>query len=1649
MAEVINIIPINPTTFEYQEYSVEDTSLINSNIIDTKFDPSTDYLEYFIYDLNNELLYIDNLGFNNYRLIDNQLVLTPEKDLILNTFTEGQYNTLYNILSNKLGSSYLNTLYIQEISSDRTELRLNTTSIPNDELIQKTNEFISQQNSEIGYLDFYINFGNNKLVIANNILLDNSNSSDPTILIKLYEPLPLEFNVKTECWVSEKIAESVAYNISISETFNIDDFNIKIKGPNLNLSVQDKINNTTNYASYTNLKTTTSSQNSGSFYYQLNSILANKGITVNIDYSDYSQFVNLSSAQTRLENFYYKLSLIEGYQTSASLSSGTSTNYYVSSSNILYQNKINDIITNFDGYEYHLYFESSSTSWPKTNSNLPYINTGTNSVLGQSFLISQSLSASIYDDNNNNNLINAIPSYILEDSNNNQYKLFIEMLGQMFDSIWIYIKDVTNKSNADNRLDHGISKDLVAEVLTDLGFKLYQNNFSSDNLYSSYLGFTNSGSLYNIPYTSDSLPVDTGWEYINLYVTASATGSLVPTDNINKEVYKRIYHNLPYLLKTKGTVESLRTLLNIFGIPDTILRINEFGGKDKNPNTWDQWQNEFNYTFTNSGLGRLTIPFTASSSPYGTTFPKAIEFRFKTSGLPTSSIPYSQSLFVSSGSATCFGVFLEYTGSGYNTGSYNGSIIDPDYQYATLKFISGSLSSSVYLPFYDGDWWSVLINADSSSATTYTLYAKNKIYDGVDGNTIGFQASSSFTGTNFWRTAGALVFGTGSVLNGKTYNTFSGSYQEIRYYNIPLSESAFNDYVMNPSSIEGNALSGSQSSYNSLFFRLPLGGELYTGSTSVHPGITGSSVTQSFTGAPSTGSFSGSYSFINNTETIFYDQPAVGIQNIVSNKLKIINTSLPYSGSTDPNIPYNKTLSPFISIQQNYYASSSFTNDVNYVEIAFSPQNEINEDIMSTLGYFNIGDYIGDPRQINTLNQSYPDLDVLRTNYFQKYFSNYDWNDYLRLIKFFDNSLFKILQDFIPVKTSLASGTVIKQNLLERNKYPVPQMESTQSEYTGSIPMYTITGSDGGSFPNLSSSLYSQITQSWIGSYSSYSGSIPYTQDDLSEFFDGELSGSNLIVENGELSSCYLTLYTLYTNASLGTVQSVISSYPGPSLSIPFNIDYDKTYYISFSYNNLDLGNSITIVDNIGTSLYTVTRGALDAASGTINNIELKNALYPIGFNTTDIGGCPITNVTLSKFDFNDLNNDCDPLLNNAVDNRLNSYYMDVDYSNNSIIPVNQQLLLTGSAFKFPIPDSNYTSYRSVNPRYDGSKTTSPDFNLPIYNRPSDAFIINQYSLPTPSIESQIPNASRYSNYFVYFDWIGGANPQYPGGGNIHCTYLIGIDGVAIPLTTDNVNLNTIENIFIKGKTANILPAVYSAGSSSAQVEIVEGGALYDTIFLKSGSANTSSNSNLDIVYEISAGSPDTTYDDIYFQTGSSTTLIDTGSIPAYSKGWLASMITGSSPVLGKVIRYGFDNDVIQIYNKNTGRYVTGGTDSIEYEDTYFPLQIGDFIRFGFDTGGISGSDYSFNQQLYTINKLTAGDYNDVTSSLQITSVITGSFPYNPNQQNFRIFRRIPNESFVLVKYNPSYGDPGFLVPTNFNPAYDPYTLAKKAGIIS
>jgi hypothetical protein len=1375
MAEIINILPLNPNNFEFQEYSSNDLNLIVSTEVETSFDPTTDYIEYYVYDLGGNIIVSNIFGFPGYKLIDNQVSIDPVADLAAYGYEQGSYNTLYNFLKRKLGSNPLSTYYIDEISSDRTEIRLNTTEIPNIDVVALTNDFINEiQTTPLGYVDFYLDFGDNQLIIANNILLDNTNVDDPTILIKLYEPLPEQFTLKTQCWVVQQIANSLAYNISITPTFSDIGDNIYINRPNFNLSVSDTINNSTDYTNYTNLTSTTSSyaQGTGSLQYQLNNLLAQKGLSINIDYSDYSNFIHFSSAQTRLENFYYKLQLLEQYTYSASFSNSSSSgSYYVSSSNIVWQAKIDEIITTFDPYEYYLYYTSASTAWPKTGNTPPYTNFSTTSTSGSQWFVSQSLVAEEYDLENNNALTLAIPSYILDNSDNYDFELFVEMIGQSFDSIFVYLQDVTNKYNADNRLNYGVSKDLVADILRDMGVKIYQNNFSSNDLYQALIGITPSGSLFNLPFTTTQFPVPTGsfLDYITTYVTSSATSSLAPTDDINKERYKRIYHNLPLLLKKKGSVAGLRDLITTFGITDTILRINEFGGKDKDINSFDNWQNQFNYAFYTSGSSYISSSFVLNSV-WGATSnnPQSIELRFKTDGLPqnTASVA-SQSLWQTDQNIS---LILKYTGSGYISGSYSGSIIDPEYQYAKLDFspdpTTPNNTSSVYLPFYNEGWWSVLIN---KSGNNYILYAKNKNYDGEDGNVISFEASSSVTSSaTSWNDSTQAYFGISSSLSGKI---FTGSLQEIRYYTQPISEDNFDAYVMNPCSIESSEY---------LAFRAALGGELYTASISIHPKITGSWITTSSFASNSNFFTSSGGEYINNTEVFYFDQVPAGIQNAISQKIKQQNIVLPYS-SSNSNIPNADVLSPFVSIQQFPSVSSSYTRDIDYVEIGFSPQNEINEDINSQIGYFNLGEVIGDPRFQSSSLDTYPDLDAIRDSYFEKYVSNYQELDYIRLIEFFDNSLFKMLADFVPARTSLASGIIIKNTLLDRNRYRTPQVTTSASiafigsgstnipyvvedqTITGSIDVGTTEGSNGGSMPELfgqTSSVYTypgavNIDQVWYGSTPSLSGSVPFTSSAQEEFFNGQLSGSNIVVTNGDLSDCNVELVEVYTTASLGTLLNPAFVFTDTHPDFDFN--FDKTYYISFTENNLGGtgAGGVRLQDNAG-NIYYINSTLGNGISNTINQLELKQVITPLYFYAENVATLTATNITIFE---SYIEPDCLVIQNDAQVNRPNSKYMDVDFTTNAITAVNEQAILSGSATRATVPDSNYTTARIINPRYNGSRSTSAGFNLPA---------------TTGSTIGQIPNVEQLTSFFAYTPGgFGNTLATRSGSGNYVIGFLV------------------------------------------------------------------------------------------------------------------------------------------------------------------------------------------------------------------------------------------------------------------------------------
>jgi hypothetical protein len=103
-----------------------------------------------------------------------------------------------------------------------------------------------------------------------------------------------------------------------------------------------------------------------------------------------------------------------------------------------------------------------------------------------------------------------------------------------------------------------------------------------------------------------------------------------------------------------------------------------------------------------------------------------------------------------------------------------------------LYNISLDSTASIYLPFFDGGWWSTMVTRNGDD---FTLYAGNNIYEGGDNGTLlGFYTSSFISeDSTAWLTGSNIstFADSNTAIAGGTYDSFSGSLQEIRYYTIP------------------------------------------------------------------------------------------------------------------------------------------------------------------------------------------------------------------------------------------------------------------------------------------------------------------------------------------------------------------------------------------------------------------------------------------------------------------------------------------------------------------------------------------------------------------------------------------------------------------------------------------------------------------------------------------------------------------------------------------------------------------------------------------------------------------------------------------------------------------------------------------------
>ena len=326
------VTEINPNIVLSNEFSLADSSIIPSSGETSEFDPSSNTIEFFCYDINRNLVggIPDYKSFKTSQQLRvsndfSEILLDPAFDADqIASDPSGQYFNIYNFIQYEISSSAAEEYYISEISSDRTEIRLQSNLLTSEEINNAYNSFKQKIDSSNFFDEFYIKNNRNNYYIGVNILLDETTDSS-SLLVKLYQPLPSNINIKTRVSVATKVAETKAYQVDFPR---FDDQELPknfIKGPNTNIKVKDKVNNSTDFKSKNNLTSTTVS----SAVDQLEYFTSQSGIQLNPSYSVsvYDDFVHFSSAEQRLRNFYYKVQQIESFQSQIDILNGvTDTN---------------------------------------------------------------------------------------------------------------------------------------------------------------------------------------------------------------------------------------------------------------------------------------------------------------------------------------------------------------------------------------------------------------------------------------------------------------------------------------------------------------------------------------------------------------------------------------------------------------------------------------------------------------------------------------------------------------------------------------------------------------------------------------------------------------------------------------------------------------------------------------------------------------------------------------------------------------------------------------------------------------------------------------------------------------------------------------------------------------------------------------------------------------------------------------------------------------------------------------------------------------------------------------------------------------------------------------------------------------------------
>jgi len=306
-----------------------------------------------------------------------------------------------------------------------------------------------------------------------------------------------------------------------------------------------------------------------------------------------------------------------------------------------------------------------------------------------------------------------------------------------------------------------------------------------------------------------------------------------------------------------------------------------------------------------------------------------------------------------------------------------------------------------------------------------------------------------------------------------------------------------------------------------------------------------------------------------------------------------------------------------------------------------------------------------------------------------------------------------------------------------------------------------------------------------------YRSSASYTR----QFTSGTSYVLNNFVPYGSESYDNLGYFNMSTGRYTLGNQPNIPITIAVSASVTASADATNILYINSSINNVVASQSVnyepssgfsqsvmitsyTTVPNVGEYFYlSFSPGSTSEFTG---SYFVTQSITPNASSSTLVVLQPYIDENFYVSEYN-------VLAGNAVIPRYSELYMDVDYSTNIIQAVNQAQIISGSATRAAVQDSNYTTFANISPRYIGKELSSAK--------------INEWTDGDISY-GKVPNVSNPEVNFVSFKTLTGTSPQW-GNNNLDMTqvnieYIIdNNNNLTKPINdTEGINLGTIRQTF-------------------------------------------------------------------------------------------------------------------------------------------------------------------------------------------------------------------------------------------------------------